>query len=274
MKSITTMLIVYFFAFITVNQSHAQTKSEPAPSGDVVCRFAGVSYPEGTMIKGDRIPEQMCVLAANPSPAGQGHHPEWIRMSKEAQERSSQTITLPAASDKSMNSFCQPTAGKKEGSCGCEGSADVAASAMARSGKGAMQCGQTGWRPLVSCIAQDKEYPEGTVIRAADASEQMCARVVNQPFDPHSRETHLDWVRTSTELRERSARPLTVMLSATCKPAPAKQSGFCGCEGFSDFAPNSVMPSANGPIRCENGEWKPVNKDSAPSRPAEPPLRP
>lgn len=40
----------------------AQSAQEP----EVVCRFAGVSYSEATVIKGDRIPEQMCVRAANP----------------------------------------------------------------------------------------------------------------------------------------------------------------------------------------------------------------
>src|SRR5436305_4301619 len=222
MKSTTKTIIVCVLAFIAV-ASHAQAQPKPDNAGEVACRFAGVSYPEGTLIAGERIPEQMCVRVSNPSPAGQGYHPEWIRMSKEAQERSSQVITLPDASDKSLNSFCQPTAGKKEGSCGCEGSSDFPAGARARSGKGAMQCGQNGWRPLVSCAAQDKEYPEGTVIRTSDSNEQMCARVVNLPFDPHSRETHLDWIRTSKELRERSAKPLTVMLNSMCKPAPAKQ---------------------------------------------------
>src|SRR5947209_968185 len=261
MKSAAKTIIICVLALIAV-ASHAQAK--PDNAGQVACRFAGVSYPEGTVINGERIPEQMCVRASNPSPAGQGYHSEWIRMSKEAQERSSQIITLPDASDKNLNSFCRPTAGKKEGSCGCEGSSDFPAGAMARSGKGAMQCGHNGWRPLVSCVAQNKEYPEGTVMRTPDSSEQMCARVVNLPFDPRSRETHLDWVRTSKELRERSAKSLAVMLNSMCKPAPAKQSGFCGCEGFSDFAANSVMQSADGPIRCENGEWKPLNKSSAP----------
>lgn len=257
-------IVISVLAFIAASRSHAQAKPEPANAGEIVCRFAGVSYPEGTMIKADRIPEQMCVRASNPSPSGQGYHSEWIRISKEAQERSSQVVTLPDTPDRNVDSFCQPTAGKKEGSCGCEGSSDVAASAMARSGKGAMQCGQTGWRPLVSCIAQDKEYPEGTVIRAADSSEQMCARVVNLPFDPHSHETHLDWVRTSKELRDRSSKPLYVMANIMCKPAPAKHSGFCGCENISDFAPNAIMQGPNGPIRCENGEWKPLSNNPTP----------
>lgn len=251
---------------MAADDSQAQTRKELSPSvqldnaADVACRFAAVPYPEGTVLRGDRVPEQMCVRAPNPAPGSQtqGYHAEWIRVSKEAQDRSSQAVVLPGSPDRSMASFCQPRDSEKKGFCGCEGSADFPVGAMARSGKGGMQCGDGGWRPIVSCVAHDVEYPEGTVIRVGESNEQMCARVLNLPFDRQSRETHLDWVRTSKEIRERSAKPVIVMNPVLCKPAPGKGPGLCGCEGFSDFGPNSVMPSAAGPIRCENGEWKPV----------------
>src|SRR5215467_12001325 len=55
------------------DESQSQTRKELSHSaqldnaGEVACRFAAVPYPEGTVIHGDRVPEQMCVRAPNPS---------------------------------------------------------------------------------------------------------------------------------------------------------------------------------------------------------------
>jgi hypothetical protein len=264
-----------------VYRAQLQATKEPSSSSqldqeaEVTCLFARVSYTEGTVVHGDRVPEQMCVRAPNPDTGNgqnQRYHAEWVRLSKEAWERTSKVVVPPDISAEngvekrqSLAFSCKPTQADKKGFCGCENSPEFASGALVRSDRGAMQCDHGEWQPLASCVARGAAYPEGTVIRAGEAAEQMCVRVLNAPSDRQSHEAHLDWVRTSKELRDRANKGALVTLNtALCKPAPAKNPGLCGCENFSDFAPKSIMPSANGPIRCEDGEWRPIPRASGP----------
>ena len=69
-----------------------------APRGAVSCLFAGVSYPEGVVIKQGGGPQQMC--------AELDGRPLWIRTSDESRERSRQLVSLPEPAP----FVCKPTA--------------------------------------------------------------------------------------------------------------------------------------------------------------------
>lgn len=107
----------------------------------------------------------------------------------------------------------------------------------------------------LTCVFQNIDYPEGTVIQQGNGPEQLCART--------SRTSALmSWIPTSEVIRQRSATVVHVLTSPTpplfyCSPTPPTAAGLCACENAGPFSSGALVNSANGPhqLRCENGDW-------------------
>jgi len=102
----------------------------------------------------------------------------------------------------------------------------------------------------VGCVFSDKVFAEGQVIKEEGTDhQQMCAHYNGRPV----------WVHTSDAARERSREVITVPRTPDvyCQPKPSPSVKLCACQN-GIFSIGSIVYSANGPLRCDKGKWRPA----------------
>jgi hypothetical protein len=113
----------------------------------ITCTFAGVEYPEGTVIKQGDGPEQMCVRVAAPDakhPLGPPtYFTEWIRTTEAIRQRSATVVRLAVPPP----IFCSPKPPTGTGGCSCEEGGVFSSGALVDSTKGQFQlrCDHDKW---------------------------------------------------------------------------------------------------------------------------------
>jgi beta-lactamase regulating signal transducer with metallopeptidase domain len=127
-------------------QANKQTNSESALS----CVFAGVQYPEGTVIQEEGGPEQMCARVLNPVEASKTNAPkftaQWIHTSSAIRERSKNIIRL--SQPPPGPTVCKPKSSAQNNLCSCEEGGSYSQNSLVDSSNGKLSCNEGKWVPI------------------------------------------------------------------------------------------------------------------------------
>jgi len=127
-------------------QANKQMTSESVPS----CVFAGVQYPEGTVIQEGDGPEQMCARVLNPVEASKTNAPsytgQWIHTSKTVRERSKTIVRL--SQPPPAPTVCTPRSSAQNNLCSCEEGGSYSENSLVDSASGKLSCNKGKWVPI------------------------------------------------------------------------------------------------------------------------------
>jgi bla regulator protein blaR1 len=152
--AIMTVVPMTFGLMVVPNvYGQAGSGAEPTPNQTaynrpVSCVFAGVEYPEGTVIQENGGPEQMCarVLGRHSTADDPQYEPQWIRFGKTLRERSNTIVHLPTP----KQIICTPTSSTQANLCSCEGEGVFSQNSVMDSPNGRLRCDQGKWVPATN----------------------------------------------------------------------------------------------------------------------------
>jgi len=132
------------------------TSNQTTYNSPVTCVWADVKYPEGTVVKVEGGPEQMCASVLSPD-SNDTNTPKfnamWIRFGESMRERSKTVIHLPTPKPV----ICSPTSSNQANLCACEGGTLFSQNSEADSSNGGrLRCDKGKWVSLANAPIKQK----------------------------------------------------------------------------------------------------------------------
>jgi beta-lactamase regulating signal transducer with metallopeptidase domain len=142
----TMIVIPLTLGLLAANNLYGQSgeaakvsSSQEKADKQISCIFGDVNYPEGTVIRTGRGPEQMCVRHVDKN---NELAPLWVHTTKETRERAQTVVSLPEPPP----FVCTPEPSRRAGFCSCETDKSFSQNAIVRSANGGrLRCDKGKW---------------------------------------------------------------------------------------------------------------------------------
>jgi beta-lactamase regulating signal transducer with metallopeptidase domain len=158
-------IVPLMIGLITVSDANGQAarnskepSSQAIPDNSVTCVFAGVGYPEGTVIQVADGPEQMCARVMDSTATLKSgtlaYIPMWIHTDETVRQRSKSKVHL--TNPPQPPTFCAPTTSTKENACSCEEAPLYSHNSVVQSATGTLRCEHGKWIPFTNASTERK----------------------------------------------------------------------------------------------------------------------